>query len=190
LATSTSAVKQRFVEDVVEIPEGISAESREKNSIVIRGKLGELSRTFINAGVEISLSDGKINVRVYGKGRRATAVLNTVKSHIRNMFIGVTEGFTYKMKIVYSHFPISVKLKDNAILIENFIGEKIPRRVEIPAGVKASVKGDEILLFGIDKEAVGLAAGRIEEATKIRHRDPRKYLDGIYIYEKIRGMTA
>lgn len=190
MATSTSAVRQKLVEGSVEVPEGVSAELRGPGSIVVRGRLGELHKTFINAGVEMALEDGKIRVRVYGRGRRAAAMLNTVKSHLRNMFIGVTEGYTYRLKVVASHFPISVKLKDGAIMIENFIGEKVPRRVEMPEGVRATVKGEDIVLSGLDKELVGLAAGRIEEATKIRRRDPRKYLDGIYIYEKRRGMEA
>jgi large subunit ribosomal protein L6 len=41
---------------------------------------------------------------------------------------------------------------------------------------------------GVDKEAVGQTAANIEQATKVRRKDPRKFLDGIYIYEKRIGI--
>ncbi|HDD40325.1 MAG TPA: 50S ribosomal protein L6, partial [Nitrososphaeria archaeon] len=46
------------------------------------------------------------------------------------------------------------------------------------------VRGDDVIVKGIDKQAVGQTAANIEQATKIRRKDLRKFLDGIYIYEK------
>lgn len=182
--------KLKYVEDTVKISSDVQVSLNSPNTIIVRGKLGELTKSFINAGVEMSISDGLLKIRVYGRGRRAIAILNTVKSIVKNMVTGVTTGFTYKMKIVQSHFPISIKVKGTEILIENFIGEKIPRRVVLPDGVKATVKGDEIILTGLDKEKVGLAAGLIENTTKVTYKDPRKFLDGIYLYEKKVGIET
>jgi len=185
-----TVAKPKYVEDTVQIPGEVEANLVSPNTITIKGKLGQLTKSFINAGVEMSISDSSLRVRVYGRGRRAVAIRNTVISIIKNMIIGVTEGITYKMKIVQSHFPVSVKVKGNELLIENFVGEKVPRKVRLPDGVKATVKGDEIILTGIDKEKIGLAAGLIENATKIKYKDPRKYLDGIYLYEKKIGIES
>ena len=182
--------KPKYVENMVEIPGDVQVSLNSPNMLTISGKLGQLTKSFINAGVEISMSDGSLKVRVYGRGRRALAILNTVISVIKNMMTGVTSGFTYKMKIIQSHFPISVKIRGSELLIENFVGEKVPRKVKLPEGVKAAVKGDEIILTGLDKEKIGLAAGLIENATRVRDKDPRKYLDGIYLYEKKVGIET
>ncbi len=182
--------KPKYVENMVEIPGDVQVSLNSPNTLTISGKLGQLTKSFINAGVEISMSDGSLKVRVYGRGRRAVAILNTVISVIKNMMTGVTSGFTYKMKIIQSHFPISVKIRGSELLIENFVGEKVPRKVKLPEGVKAAVKGDEIILTGLDKEKIGLAAGLIENATRVRDKDPRKYLDGIYLYEKKVGIET
>ena len=66
----------------------------------------------------------------------------------------------YKMKFVYSHFPINVTMNGNVVEIRNFMGEKRVRQVTLPAGVdgirSADVK-DELCLSGIDLVKVSLA---------------------------------
>jgi len=104
------------------------------------------------------------------------------------MITGVTKGFTYKLKIVFSHFPISVKVQGDKILIENFTGEKTPRIAKIVGTAKVTVKGDDVIVQGINIEDVGQTAANIEQATKIKKKDPRIFLDGIYIYERKEGM--
>ncbi|MEM4727737.1 MAG: 50S ribosomal protein L6, partial [Candidatus Bathyarchaeia archaeon] len=46
------------------------------------------------------------------------------------------------------------------------------------------VKGDDIILEGINIEDVGQTAANIQQATKTKRKDPRKFIDGIYVYEK------
>ncbi|MEM0320076.1 MAG: 50S ribosomal protein L6, partial [Candidatus Nezhaarchaeales archaeon] len=123
-------------------------------------------------------------VESYIKGRRGKSVCGTVASHIRNMIIGVTEGFVYKLKIVYSHFPMTVKVEGDKVVIENFMGEKSKRIAKIVGKVKVQVKGDEVIVEGADLEQVSQTAANIERATKIRGYDPRVFMDGIYIYER------
>ncbi|HDM44934.1 MAG TPA: 50S ribosomal protein L6, partial [Candidatus Bathyarchaeota archaeon] len=108
---------------------------------------------------------------------------------INNMIKGVTEGFVYKMKIVFSHFPISVRVDGDQVLIENFTGEKSPRRAKIIGDTKVTVKGDDIIIEGIDINAVSQTAANIQQATKIKNKDPRVFLDGIYVYETSSGVA-
>ncbi|MEM2537643.1 MAG: 50S ribosomal protein L6, partial [Candidatus Bathyarchaeia archaeon] len=108
--------------------------------------------------------------------------------HINNMITGVRKGFTYKLKIVFSHFPISVKVQGNTVLIENFTGERSPRKAKIIGNVKVKVQGDDVIVQGINLEEVSQTAANIEQATKIRRKDPRVFLDGIYLYERSEGM--
>jgi len=104
------------------------------------------------------------------------------------MIKGVTKGFTYKLKIVFSHFPITVKIKEKTLIIENFTGERNPRKAKIMGDTKVTVKGDDIIVQGINLEDVSQTAANIQNATKIRRKDPRVFLDGIYVYEKHEGI--
>jgi large subunit ribosomal protein L6 len=102
------------------------------------------------------------------------------------MFGGVTHGWEYEMKIVYSHFPIKAATKGNKFIIENFLGEKAPRQANIIGDTKVQVKGNEVIVNGADLESVSQTAANIERATRIKGFDPRVFQDGIYITEKAR----
>jgi len=93
------------------------------------------------------------------------------------------------MKIVYSHFPINVKVMGDKglVVIENFIGERAPRYAKIYGNVKVTVQGDDVVIEGIDINEVSQTAANIQSATKIRNKDPRVFLDGIYVYQKAVG---
>ena len=88
------------------------------------------------------------------------------------------------MKIVYAHFPMTVKVKGNIVTIDNFLGERSPRVAKIIGDAKVSVKGEDVTITGINKEEVGQTMANIEQATKIKGRDPRIFQDGIYLVDK------
>lgn len=144
-------------------------------------------------GTELDLEDEEeqkkkfVKVDLWFATRKQLACVRTICSHIDNMIVGVTRGFEYKMRFVYSHFPINVTLNDKTVEIRNFLGEKRVRKVKLFPGVSyersANVK-DEIALRGIDIAAVSLTAAQIQQATNVRHKDLRKFLDGIYVSEK------
>ena len=71
----------------------------------------------------IEIKDNKILLKQAGERKKYLAILNTSKSLIQTLCKGVVDGFTIKMKIVYSHFPITVKVEGKNVLIENFQGE-------------------------------------------------------------------
>jgi len=104
------------------------------------------------------------------------------------MITGVRKGFTYKLKIVFSHFPISVKVKDKTVLIENFTGERNPRKSKIVGNAQVKIQTEDIIVQGVDIEEVSQTAANIEQATKVKRKDPRVFLDGIYVNERIEGM--
>jgi large subunit ribosomal protein L6 len=100
------------------------------------------------------------------------------------MIKGVIDGFTYKMKIVFIHFPMTIRIQGNTVYIENFIGENKPRTAKILPRVSVRVEDDDVILEGPDIEAVGQTAANIQQACQIRNKDLRKFLDGIYVYSK------
>ena len=98
------------------------------------------------------------------------------------------KGYTYKLKIVFSHFPITVKIQDRSVLVENFTGEKRARRAKILGDVNVKIEPEDLIVKGINLEEVSQTAANIEKVTKVTNKDPRVFLDGIYVYERNEGM--
>jgi large subunit ribosomal protein L6 len=164
------------------IPEGIDVTI--DGGITVKGSKGELSRKFNYSGISIKQEDGNIVLEANFPKKKDKAMLGTIKSHINNMIIGLTDGFTYNMKIVYAHFPMNVKASGDKVTIDNFLGERYPRTAKIVGSAKVQVKGDEVIVTGINKEDVGQTMANLEQATKIKGRDPRVFQDGIYLVSR------
>ncbi len=179
--------KEIMAQKIVEIPSDIKVRLN-LPSIIVKGPLGEIERNFYFSAISITHRNNKIIIEAPWPDKKRSALVGTLKSHIENMIIGVLKGFTYKLKIVFAHFPISVKIQDREIIIENFGGERKSRIAFIRGDVKVSVDGDDLIVKGICIEDVSQTAANIEQATRIKKRDPRIFLDGIYVFEKGEGM--
>ena len=181
--------KAVWVHHIVEVPEGVTV-TVDGMKVRVSGPKGTLERDFSHArGINVKLiktEEGKdaVLVETFFANRKKKALVRTIAAHINNMIIGVTKGWRYKMKIIFSHFPISVNVKGDVVEIANFIGEKAPRKAKVLPGVKVQVKGRDLIIEGIDLEKVSQTAANIEQATKIKDFDRRVFSDGIYIYEK------
>ena len=173
----------------VEVPDGVEVQVEER-VVMVKGEKGTLTRDFSKAPVTIELDGKTVRVRANWPRKREAALVGTISSHVQNMIVGVTKGFTYKLKIVFSHFPISVKTKEKTVLIENFTGERSSRKAKIMGDVRVSTKDDDVIVQGIDLEDVSQTAANIQNATKIKKKDPRVFLDGIYVYERSEGMET
>jgi large subunit ribosomal protein L6 len=170
-------------EERVKIPNGVQV-TLVGDQVVVAGKGITLQRTLSHPRVTMVVEGEEVKVRCEFPDRRDGALVGTFAAHLRNMVLGVTEGFTYEMKIVYSHFPVKATVKGEEFIIENFLGEKFPRKADIRGATKVEVKGDQVILTGPDIEAVSQTAANIEQATKIKGFDPRVFQDGIYITKK------
>jgi large subunit ribosomal protein L6 len=179
---STEGVQQT----AVEMPEGVKA-TLEGRNLSIRGKLGEAKKRFDKINVNIALSGNRVLISPFSSKKKDNVIINTVASLVNNMVTGVTEGYTYRLKVVYAHFPITVKTKGDQVLVENFVGERSPRVSQIVGDCKVTVEGDDIVVKGVSLEDVGQTAANIELATKIKRKDQRIFLDGVYIYHKEAG---
>lgn len=168
------------VEEKIMMPAGVKA-ALEEHVLTISSKDVKLSRQLWHPRVSVVVSGNEVVVSSKLPSRREKALVGTYASHIRNMITGVTQGFKCEMKMVYSHFPIKLVVKEDELVIENFLGEKFPRRARIMGEAKVEVKGDQVNVTGNDIENVGQTAANIERATKIKNFDPRVFQDGIYI---------
>ena len=178
-------VKMAYARTEIEIPENVDISINGK-IVTVKGPKGELKKDFSHSVVNIYKKDNKIIVDYYLPRKKERAQVGTIASHIKNMIKGVTEGFVYKMKTVYSHFPFTVKVDKSKklVLIENFLGERAPRKAKIVGNVSVTVKDDTVIIEGIDIEEVGQTTANIQRATKIKDKDPRVFMDGIYVYMK------
>lgn len=173
-------------ETAVQMPEGVTA-SLEGRTLSVKGKLGEAKKHFDKIDVNLSVQGNRVVFSPFSAKKRDNVIINTVTSIVRNMATGVTKGFTYRLKVVYAHFPITVKTKGDKVLVENFVGERSPRVSQIVGSCKVSVEGDDVIVKGVSLEDVGQTAANIELATKIRRKDQRVFLDGLYIYHREEG---
>lgn len=165
----------------VNIPEEVKVEIN-GNEVKVTGPKGELKRKFdLIDGIKIEKVENKIKVSAESERRKIKAKVGTIAAHIRNMIKGVLQGFTYRLKVVYAHFPITVKVEGDKVLIQNFLGERVPRVAKIVGNTQVKVEKDEIIVSGIDIEEVGQTAANIEQACRIRGRDRKIFQDGIWI---------
>ena len=135
------------ISKTIQVPEDVDV-TLEGKKINVKGAKGTLTRDFSFAPISIE-GEGK-NIRIWAKWprKKEAALVGTIHSHINNMITGVTKGYSYKLKIVFSHFPISVKVQDKTILIENFTGERKPRRIKTLGNVTIKIEPDDIIVEG------------------------------------------
>lgn len=110
-------MKYIVAEQELDIPEGVSVEVKARE-VVVKGKLGTLTRRFKHVPIEIRKDVSKANTptlkfRMWLQKKKRNAVLGTVRSTVRNMITGVSVGYKFKMVLAYSHFPIVVNVIDN-----------------------------------------------------------------------------
>ncbi len=178
-------VKLANITEIIPVPEDVTVTVEANNEVTVKGNGGEIKRNFNHNNITVTKDDDNVTVFVAFPNKKDKAMVGTIRSHISNMIYGVKHGFTYKMKIVYAHFPMTVKVKGKQITIDNFLGERSPRHAKIIGDdVKVQVKGDDVIITGINKEHVGQTMANIEQATKIKRRDPRIFQDGIYLVDK------
>jgi len=142
--------------------------------------------TYEIMGQQIKIEKDGNNVIIENKkaSKKEKRMINTIAAHIKNMIHGVKENFEYKLKVVSSHFPITVEIHGNTAIIKNFLGEKTPRKIELPSGIKTDINGGLITITSPNKELAGQAAANLERATRIRMKDRRVFQDGIFMISK------
>lgn len=174
------------LKEIIELPESVQV-ILDGHNLIVKGPKGEVTKKIVDPMVKLDVEGKKVTIDFNKKikqNKKSKMILNTFKAHLKTMIKGVMEGYEYKLKVCSGHFPMSVSIEGDTIVIKNFLGERVPRKAKIMKGVKVDIKGDIIILQGIDKESVGTCAGRIELATKISNRDRRVFQDGIFLVER------
>ena len=161
----------------MQIPQGVSVDVAGL-LVKVKGPKGEVEKQFCTPKTSISVKGQEVEVSCPD-----LAFNNTVEAIIRCMFVGVTTGYSRKMKVIYAHFPFTLEVKGSVINVKNFLGEKLQRSAKIVGKTKIEIKSPEVTISGPDKEAVGQTIANIKSALRIRNKDSRVFQDGLYEIE-------
>jgi large subunit ribosomal protein L6 len=170
----------------IEIPGGVEV-NLEGTEVSVKGPEGEVKRKFKTMKIKFEKKENQIIIGAKKSTKKEKKIINTIVAHVKNMIEGVQNTFEYKLKVASSHFPISLEVSEDQVLIKNFLGEKIPRTSKIIKGCEFKLDGQIITINSPDKEIAGQTAANLEAATKIKKRDLRVFQDGIYITHKPKG---
>lgn len=172
-----------IVENSVDIPEGVTL-NLDGRSVTVQGNKGQVARDFSHTRLDLEHTGSSLKIWAMNPRKKEAALVNTITAHVKNMIKGVTDGYTYKLKIVFVHFPMTVRVQGKTFVIQNFIGERQDRYADIAGNAKVTVQGEDVIVTGVDIEEVSQTAANIQQACKIKKKDLRKFLDGIYVYSK------
>lgn len=176
-------MKIKELKQTVEIPEGVNVKVA-GSVVAVQGPKGEAKRTWNESKVSIKTEGKSVVLLSKNASKKQKRVLNTMEAQIKNMINGVKNGNEYKLKICSSHFPMQVAMEGQTIVVKNFFGEKVPRKITISKDVQIKLQGDKVTITGADVEKVGEATSRIEQLCRITNKDRRRFQDGIFLIEK------
>jgi len=167
----------------LQLPDEVSAEI-DHLDLTVEGPEGSVTRRLWYPDVSVDVTGDAVVFESEADDAKTMSTLGTFESHVRNMFHGVTEGWEYEMEVFYSHFPMQVRVDGDEVVIENFLGERAPRRTDVHGDTEVEVDDEIITLSGPSIEDVGQTAADIEQLTRVTDKDVRVFQDGVYITNK------
>jgi large subunit ribosomal protein L6 len=147
----------RIGKQPVAIPAGVTVTAN-GNQVGVKGKLGELSRTF-QSGIAATVADGQVLVTRADDTRMQKSCHGLSRTLVKNMIDGVTTGYKKALNIEGTGFKAVLQGKKLSLSL----GFASAKDYAIPEGIKITVDnaGVNLTVEGIDKELVGQAAARI-----------------------------
>ena len=106
----------------IEIPEGIKVEIN-GNNVIVDGKEGKNERKFDFSRLDFEKKGNEIIIGDKMATKNEKKRINTIAAHIKNMMQGVQGKFEYKLKVCFSHFPVTVEVKGKEAIIKNFLAK-------------------------------------------------------------------
>ena len=188
-------VKVIMKEDSVKVPAEVTVSVKSK-VVTVTGPKGKLTRSFSHVPIQIKevVDQSKkvvaVSLRIWFAKSKSKSCVTSICHHINNMILGVTKGFKYTMKYGYNIKPMQpIAVEGGKVLqILNYLGDKYTRKIACVGDTRVAHKeGDpkkEIVITGIDKEAVGLTGAMIHQSCRPKGRDKRIFKDGIYFFQR------
>ncbi len=172
------------MERKVNVPEDVEVEVSDRG-LKVSGNGNEVFKKLQHPLIEVELENSNVVVRTKKDNKKIESICRTFASKIDSAVKGVTEGFEYRLRVVYRHFPVEVNVQGDRLVVSNFLGERENREADILEGVQVKVDDEDIVVSGADKELVGQTAANIERKMQApSSKDRRVFEDGIYIVKK------
>lgn len=171
------------MESTVTIPEKVKV-NMDNSTVTVEGPGGKATRTFTHPRITIAKEGDTLKLKTESVQKKDRAVFGTWVAHLKNMISGAEKSYEYRLKVLFTHFPITVKQQDNKFIITNYMGEKGIKTANLMPGVKAVIQKEDITLTGPSKEDVGQTAANLEKSCRQKTKDIRVFQDGIYITKK------
>jgi len=150
----------------IQIPDGVDVQI-DTGVVRVKGPKGELEQT-VSPDLSFEREDGVLLVKRPTDRGEHRALHGLTRSLVFNMVEGVTNGFEKRLEIQGVGYRAQLKGKT----LELALGFSHPVRLDAPEGIDFEVPAPtQIIVRGIDKQAVGEIAARIR---KFRPPEPYK----------------
>jgi large subunit ribosomal protein L6 len=170
----------RIANSPVELPSGVEVKI-DGSELTVKGSKGSLELSLVD-GVQVSQDDKILSIAYDNDGAKAMA--GTTRSLISNMVVGVSEG--WEKKLVLNGVGYRAKASGKSVNLT--VGLSHPVDYQLPEGVSAETPSQtEVVVKGIDKQAVGQAAAEIRS---FRPPEPYKGKGIRYADEYVRRKEA
>lgn len=148
------------------IPAGVTV-TNENNLITVKGPKGEL-KLVVSEPIVVEIKEDKVYTKRPNDNKSTKQLHGTTNSLIKNMIIGVTEGYSKGLEAVGVGYRFNVNGKKVAISA----GFSHPMEINVPEGLEVKQESNtEITVSGIDKQRVTEFAANIR---KVREPEPYK----------------
>ena len=179
-------IKRPTITESVKIPAELNV-TLEKNQIIVKKDSKTITR-IIDDCVNMVREGDNIVLSAEKARKSERRLLGTNRSHIQNMFDGLSNPWEYELEICNVHFPITVTF-DKAkgeFIVKNLLGERSPRviKARCPEKIEVEIKAPHIKIKSYDLEVAGQNAANLEKISRVRNRDRNKFQDGIFITKK------
>ena len=167
----------------INLPENVTAEIAQDNTITVKGPNGELKQQ-VDPDIKVEVKENDILVTRPTDQKRHKSMHGLYRSLLNNMVIGVSEGFTLKQELVGVGYRAN--LKGN--VLELGLGYSHEIHIMLPKEIKVEVKAEKrknpiITLKSADKQLLGQVAAKIRS---LRPPEPYKGKGVKFVGEYIR----
>ncbi|MCX7066046.1 MAG: 50S ribosomal protein L6 [Proteobacteria bacterium] len=166
----------------IDVPKGVEV-TLGATSLSVKGAKGSLS-TPVSDVVEIKREDDRLRFSATGVDQHSQAMAGTLCALVRNMMIGVSQGFAKKLELQ----GVGYRAQAQGNRLDLQLGFSHPVQYQLPAGIKVETPSQsEVVVSGVDKQLVGQVAAEIRG---FRPPEPYKGKGVRYANEQVRRKEA
>ncbi|MBI3035672.1 50S ribosomal protein L6 [Candidatus Woesearchaeota archaeon] len=175
--------KEKNIRKEISVPESVSA-SLNGQLLSVKGAKGNANRALKHHNISVKIDDKKIIIESQKMTKESKKLIGSLTAHVKNMIKGCSQSYIYTLKICSGHFPMNVSISGRKFVVKNFLGEKVPRTLQLKEGAEVKVEGDIIHVTSVSKETAGQVSADIEQLTRRPGYDSRIFQDGIYLVNR------